>query len=125
MPKPVPFPFLLDALYPFEPVIRPMFGCHALYRGEKILLILRDRNDHTDSNGIWIATDAEHHESLRKEFPCLQSVHILSDGKGETRWQMIPMDDDDFETLAIRLCELVKAEDQRIGRVPKGKKKKK
>jgi len=125
MARTTPFPFLLDELYPFEPVIRLMFGCQALYRADKILLILRDRADHTDANGIWIATSAEHHESLRMEFPSMHSIGILSGGKGETAWQMISMYDEDFETSAVRLCELIKNNDERIGKIPKQKKKKK
>lgn len=121
----IPFPFLLDELYPFEPVIKPMFGCYALYREEKILLIVREKKDHTDANGIWIATSSAHHASLREEFPSMHSVYLLSEGKGETEWQMISMYDDDFESYAIRLCEMIKVFDERIGRIPKARKKKK
>ena len=101
-----------------------MFGCHSIYSQGKILFILRKREDHTDANGIWIATGKEHHKSLRNEFPALKSVHILSDGKGETNWQMIHEDEDDFEESAIKICELILRNDTRIGRIPKPKKKK-
>ena len=120
----IPFDFVLDHLFSMEPIVKPMFGCHAIYVGEKIMLILRNREDHQDSNGIWIATRSEHHASLRKEFPLMRSIAVLSEGKGETGWQMIGTDNDDFETSAIKLCDMIVRADERIGRVPKAKKKK-
>jgi hypothetical protein len=120
--KKIPFDFILDYLHPLEIKIRPMFGCHALYEREKILLVLRKREDHPNANGVWVATGKEHHESLKKEFPSLESVHILSNGKVETNWQMIQEDADDFEESAIRLCEIILKGDERIGKVPKPKK---
>jgi len=124
--KKVPFDFVLDYLLPLEPVVKPMFGCYAVYIGEKIMLVLRNRKDHSEANGIWIATSKEYHESLKKDFPSMQSVFILSEGKTETNWQMIPKDADDFETSAIKACELILANDKRIGRIPKpGKSKRK
>ena len=123
--KKIPFDFILDYLHPMEISIKPMFGCHAIYSNGKILLIVRKKNDHTDANGIWIATGKEHHERLRKKFPSMQSVYILSDGKNETGWQMIHENADDFEDSAIKLCELILKRDERIGKVPKARKKKK
>ena len=122
--KSVPFPFVLDALLPLEPSVRPMFGSHALYVGEKIMLVLRNRGEHPEANGVWIATSKEHHASLKKELPSMCSVYILSDGKAETNWQMIPLSEDDFEVAVIRACELILAADPRIGRVPKARKRK-
>ena len=124
-PKKLPFPFILEMLYPLQPVTKPMFGCHAVYVREKIMLILRQKETHDESNGVWIATSREHHDSLRKDFPSMHSVYVLSDGKGETDWQMIHADADDFESSAVRACELILKGDPRIGRVPKGRKKKK
>lgn len=101
-----------------------MFGCHAIYTEGKILLILRKKNDHTEANGVWIATGKEHHESLKKELPSLQSVYILSEGKSETNWQMIHEDADDFEESAVKICEMILRNDKRIGKIPNSKKKK-
>ncbi len=121
----IPFSFILDYLMPLEPRIRPMFGSHAIYVGEKIVFIVRDRKTHTECNGIWMATSYEHHKSLKKEFPNMHSVYVLSDGKGETGWQMLHAETDDFESAAIRACEMVLRGDERIGKIPKPKKKKK
>jgi hypothetical protein len=125
MKKKIPFEFILDHLHPLELAIRPMFGCHAIYAGGKILLIVRKKSDHTDANGVWIATGKEHHESLRKELSTMQSVYILSDGKGETGWQMIHEEADDFEEAVTKICGMILRGDERIGKVPKAKKKKK
>ncbi len=125
MKKKIPFEFILDYLHPLEVTIKPMFGCHAIYAGGKILLIVRKKEDHKDANGVWIATGKEHHESLKKDLPGMHSVYILSDGKGETGWQMIHEEANDFEEAVIKVCELISKGDERIGKIPKARKKKK
>lgn len=132
MKKKIPFEFVLDLLHPLELTIKPMFGCHAIYANGKIQLIVRKKEDHKDANGIWIATGKEHHESLKKELPNMHSVYILSDGKGEigpkgveTNWQMIHEKADDFEEAVGQVCSLILKGDERIGKVPKARKKKK
>jgi hypothetical protein len=118
--KPVPHAFVLDALAELSPWTRPMFGCLAVYVREKIVLILRDKhgNAATD-NGVWLATTKEHHESLRDDFPSMRSIAVL--GAGVTGWQMLPADHADFESAALRACELIQAGDPRIGKVPGSK----
>ena len=81
MKKRIPFEFILDYLHPLEITIKPMFGCHAIYSGGKILLIVRKKDTHTDANGIWIATERKHHASLKKDIPFLISISILSESK--------------------------------------------
>jgi len=114
-----PHEFVLDALAPVAPLTRPMFGCLAVYVEDKIVLILRDRHDSPADNGVWLATTAEHHESLRREFPRLRSIRLL--GRRVTHWQVLPAAAPDFEQAALRACELILARDQRIGKVPKGR----
>jgi len=145
--KPVPHAFVLDALAPLSPRTHPMFGCLAIYVGDKIhdifqgkaqdkaqdkiVLILRDKRDRTADNGVWLATTEEHHQSLRREFPNMRSIHVLGKnalgkkvlgkkmlGKKVTGWQVLPADAPDFEQAALRACELVLAGDPRIGKVP-------
>ena len=123
--KAVPHEFVLEALSTLLPAAQnprtnPMFGCLAIYVGEKIVLILRDRRDNTADNGVWLATTAEHHESLRGEFPNMRSIQVL--GEKITGWQVLPADSPDFEEAALRACELIAACDRRIGKVPKAKK---
>jgi hypothetical protein len=114
--KPVPHEFVLDAIAPLSPRTHSMFGCLAIYVEDKIVLILRDKLDHTADNGVWLATTNEHHQSLRQEFPNMRSIQVL--GKKVTGWQVLPSDAEDFEEAALRACELVLARDPRIGKVP-------
>jgi hypothetical protein len=115
--KSVPHAFVLEALERISPRTRPMFGCLAVYSGEKVVAMLRDKPARPADNGVWVATTAEHHQSLRAEFPSLRSIQLL--GKLETHWQVLPADAPDFEEAALELCELIIAGDSRIGRVPK------
>lgn len=113
----IPFEFVLEALAPLSPVTRPMFGCVAVYVDEKIVLVLRDRESSPGDNGVWIATTAEHHESLAGEFPSIRSIALFE--TPVTGWQVLPCEAPDFEESALRACELVLARDPRIGKVPK------
>lgn len=140
--KSVPHEFVLEALAELNPRTNPMFGCLAVYVGEKIVLILRDktraetgkRTSATyrlgkkdkprrvrveQDNGVWLATTVEHHQSLRTEFPNMRSIAVF--GKKVTGWQVLPADAPDFETAALRACQLVRDGDRRIGKVPKRK----
>jgi hypothetical protein len=114
--KPVPHPFVLEAIAALSPATRPMFGCLAVYVREKIVLILRDKRDQTGDDGVWLATTAEHHQSLRQEFPNMRSIRVL--GKKVTGWQVLPADAQDFEESALHACDLVLAQDPRIGKIP-------
>ena len=56
-----------------------MFGCTAIYAGEKIVLILRQKPSYERDNGVWLATTREHHDSLRENFPtCAPSSCLAS-----------------------------------------------
>lgn len=112
----VPHEFVLDALEPIGPVTKPMFGCLAVYVREKVVVILRDRRDHPADNGVWLATTAEHHDGLRREFPHMRSIQLF--GTPVTSWQVLPTDASDFEESALHACELILARDPRIGKVP-------
>jgi hypothetical protein len=119
MRAPIPFDFVLEELASLSPVTRPMFGCTAIYAGEKIVLIVRQKETDTQDNGVWIATVREHHESLVREFPSMRSISVL--GSGTTGWQVLPVDDPGFEDSAPRICGLILRGDVRIGKVPKQK----
>jgi len=122
MKKKIPFEFVLEELDRLHPRVRAMFGCYAIYIEEKMVLILRQREDFRDDNGVWLATLHEHHPSLKKEFPPLRSIGFF--GRRETVWQNIPADAADFEELALKACRLILKGDVRIGKIPKPKKKK-
>jgi hypothetical protein len=119
--KRVPHEFVLEALAAISPRTRPMFGCLAIYAGPKIVLILRDKRESPADNGVWLATTAAHHESLRGDFPNMRSIEAF--GTETTGWQVLPADSPDFEEASLRACELVIAGDVRIGKVPKQRRK--
>jgi hypothetical protein len=75
--KNIPFDFVLDYLTPLDVTVKPMFGFWAIYLNQKIVFILRQRDDHPETNGVWIATSQEHHESLKKELPSMCTISIL------------------------------------------------
>src|SRR5208283_4485505 len=114
--KPIPHAFVLDAISTLSPYTRPMFGCLAIYVKDKIVLVLRDKPTNTADNGVWLATTQEHHQSLRREFPNMRSIQVL--GQAVTGWQVLPVDAPDFESAALRACELVLGGDARIGKIP-------
>ena len=118
--KTIPFDFVIENLFSANPIVKPMFGAYAVYVGNKVVLILRDKND--SDSGIWLATSVEHHDSLRNDFPTMRSIEIF--GGGVSSWQVIHKDDDDFESNVNTICDMILRGDIRIGRIPKPKKKK-
>ncbi len=114
--KTMAFDFVLDSLHALNPVVKPMFGCHAVYVGTKIVLVTRNKEDHQYDNGVWIATTPEHHASLRKDFPMMRSIELL--GYGETSWQNIPSNSEVFEESVQKACDFIRSGDKRIGKVP-------
>jgi hypothetical protein len=114
----VPYEFLFDHLSGVDFSVKPMFGHHAVYVGERIVLFLIDKPDEAD-NGVCLATTAENIPSLVEEFPSLR--HLLTYGPDATDWRVLPADAPDFEESVVRACELISARDPRIGRIPKSK----
>lgn len=117
--RPVAYEFVLDELAALDPTTRPMFGATAVYIDEKIVFLLRERGRDAD-DGVWVCTDHEHHASLRRELPSLRSIEVFGI-EGETRWQVLPADADDFEESVLHACKLARARDPRLGRTPKPK----
>ena len=117
--KTIPHEFVLDAIASLAPETRPMFGCLAVYVGDKIVLVLRDKRDPAADNGVWLATTEEHHRSLRREFPNMRSIQVF--GKPVTGWQVLPADAPNFEEAALHACDLILANDPRIGKIPRSR----
>ena len=120
--KIIPFEFILDELAELNLHTKPMFGAYGVYVENKIILILRDKNQDADS-GVWLATTGEHHSSLQKIFPSMRSIAVF--GPGPTGWQVLPLDAEDFEDSVLKACELILQNDVRIGKIPKTKMRKK
>ena len=115
----IPYDFVLETLASIRPHTHPMFGCLAVYVGDKIMLALRRRESAPQDNGVWLATTCDHHASLKREFPAMRSISVL--GSGVTGWQILPEQADDFEESVLRACRLILNRDPRIGKVPKKK----
>ena len=118
--KPIPFRFVLEELEARQPLVKPMFGCQAVYFGEKLVLFLCDLDKWAEQKGLWLPTTAEHYTSLVQEF---SSARPLTPGKlNKSPWLLLPVGAPDFEAQALRACELILRGDPRIGRVPEQKK---
>jgi hypothetical protein len=112
-----PFQFVLDELLPIRPAIRQMFGFTYVYLDEKLLLSLRESAKQPQYNGVWLYTQAEHIDSLRREFPQLPRRCFWKSAKSGSGWIILASRLEDFEEYAFRACELILSSDQRIGRV--------
>ena len=105
--KPAPFEFVLEAIASLNPSTKRMFGCVAVYVKGKIVFLLCDKTDSPDC-GVWLATTAMHHESLRVDFP---NMRRIVEFWRITGWQNLPANSPDFEEAALKACELVLAGD--------------
>jgi len=117
--KRTPFKFVIEHLETLNPITKPMFGCTAVYVENKIVIILRSKNENEEDNGVWLATTPEHHLSLKQEFPKMRSISIF--GSKPSGWQILPASASDFESSVVKACELILLGDQRIGKIPKQK----
>jgi hypothetical protein len=116
--KRIPFQFVLDELMSIRPVVKQMFGFTYLYLDDRLLFGLREQPAKPNTNGIWIFTEAEHLDSLRREFPLLSRHYFWKSGnKG---WVVLTTKNENFEEYAYKACELVLRGDRRLGRVTRG-----
>jgi hypothetical protein len=111
------FSFIFEELADLGIESKPMFGARGVYFDGKIVFILRDRPSSPRDNGMWLATTSEHHASLLQDFPEMRSIELF--GPGPTGWQNIPLENEDFEESALKVCRLIRARDPRIGKIPK------
>jgi hypothetical protein len=118
-----PYPFILDALAPLEPEVRPMFSGFAVYLGEKIVLMLRDSPKQPEDNGVWLVFSETANladPGIRKDFPSIRLIKLL--GGKIAHWRLIPADSATFESEALHACELLLKHDGRFGRIPQSRK---
>lgn len=121
-PSKPPYPFVLDALAPLHPEVRRMFSGFAVYSGNLLILMLRNRPTGLRDNGVWLvlaeATDPDN-ATLRRDFPSLRRIELL--GGKITHWLLIPSDTPTFETESLHACELLLHRYPRLGRIPKSR----
>lgn len=118
--KPAPHEFVLDAIASLSPYTHPMFGCLPVYLKDKIVLFYASK---PQAPRITEYGSLPRRNTLpRQPTPGIPQLAVYSDlGKSVTGWQVLPADAPDFESAALRACELVLAEDPRIGKVPEGR----
>jgi hypothetical protein len=117
-----PYPFILEALDPLEPEVRPMFSGFAVYVGDKIVVMLRDSPKNPQDNGVWLVfseTAKLDDPKMRRDFPSLRLIDLL--GGKISHWRLIPADSSTFESEALHACDLLLKHDSRLGRVPKSR----
>ena len=110
----LPYDFVLQYLYPVRPTVQKMFGCYGLFIDKKNVLLLRDRENNPEFNGVFVATNPEHFDELSKEIHSSQMDFDL-DGSQHS-WIFISEDLDDFNEKVKLACEMIKAGDKRIGK---------
>lgn len=110
----VPYDFVLRYLYPVRPQIRKMLGGYALFVNKKNIMLLRERENHPEYNGIFVATQPEYFDALEAEIHA-SPMEFDIDGS-EHCWIFISEDLEDFDAKVKIACELVKAGDERIGK---------
>ncbi|MFY9610884.1 MAG: hypothetical protein WAU45_20025 [Blastocatellia bacterium] len=110
-----PFQFVLDELLPIRPAVRRMFGFTYVYLDGKLLLSIRNSVKQPRFNGVWLYTQAEHIDGLRKEFPLLPRRSFWRSGKNG--WVILASALEEFEEYAFKACELILRGDQRVGRI--------
>lgn len=115
----VPFPFVLEELFPVRPTVKQMFGFTHIYLGERLVCSLRDSAKQSATNGMWLYTTVDQIESLSKEFPELPRRNVWRSGKNG--WVILSSKLTVFEEYALRACELILRGDRRVGRVTRGR----
>jgi hypothetical protein len=118
-PKPartIPFDFVLDEIAARQPSTRPMFGCTAVYLDERIVFVLRKKDSQDD--GVWVAYEPAHERAVLQLLPTLQPISLFGDSHG---WRKLAADSASFEDDVLRACALVRAGDERLGKVPQSR----
>ncbi|HKR59818.1 MAG TPA: hypothetical protein VJS64_08775 [Pyrinomonadaceae bacterium] len=118
--KNLPYSFVFEELAILNVTSKPMFGFMYVYLGEKLILLLRERENQPERNGLWLATTSEHLASLREEFPLLPSSCVIHSDKNG--WLFLPARLEIFESYAVKACGLIANGDTRIGVVAAGQK---
>jgi hypothetical protein len=120
--KSIPHPFILEALAPLHPEVRPMFSGHAVYIGDKVVFMLRDHLKSQQDNGLWLVlseTTDPASPALREEFPSIRKIELL--GNKIHHWLILPSDSPNFESESLHAVDLALAHDPRLGRIPKSR----
>lgn len=119
----------VEDLLPENTIRKPMFGGLAYYLEQKLILCLFE-DDSTRSyknkkfdfalwNGCLFPADRENHPELFKKFPFLINHPVLP------KWLYLPLETEDFESLAQQVLREIRKGSPLLGTIPKPKKSKK
>ncbi len=111
----LPYTFVLKALYPLRPAIKKMLGGYALFRNKKLLMLLRETHKSPEYNGIFIAVIPDFFQELQQEIHTSKMEFDLDGSKNS--WIFISEDLPNFEQKVELACNLIKNEDERIGKI--------
>lgn len=109
----IAYPFVLDRLAKLALSTRPMFGCTAVYDGDEVLFILREKGD--DSDGVWVAFDEAREGEALAALPNLVKIGLLPNVRC---WRMLAASSDTFEEDVLAACRLAQRADRPIGKIP-------
>jgi hypothetical protein len=112
-PRPVAYPFVLDALEDHEPTTRPLFGSTAVYLGERVFFILRQKGDSDD--GVWVAFDEDREADALAALPNMTRITRLPNVRC---WRKLAASRPSFEDDVLEACRLAGAADGPLGKIP-------
>lgn len=102
----------------FEPLeresgyrLKRMFGCDAAYIDGVLYLVVADQDE--PWNGLMVCTSKDRHAALIEAMPALHPHPVLG------KWLYVSQSHPAFEAVTEQLVALVLARDERIGVVPK------
>src|SRR5262249_55208421 len=96
----LPYQFVLDELESLRPRVKRAFGLIYVYLGDRMLLLMRASDKLPSTNGIWLYTELQHLESLRREFPSVPRHHFWKSGRNA--WVILSANKGDFEEQAFK-----------------------
>jgi hypothetical protein len=91
-------------------VVRPMFGCRAVYVSGRMVLVLAASEE--PWRGVLVPTERAHHAALIADCPALRPHLVLP------KWLYLPEAAASFERDAAWLVARVRAGDPRVGIEP-------
>jgi hypothetical protein len=91
-------------------VVRAWFGFLACYVHGRLMLVLADKRP--PWSGILVPCDQERHPAMRALMPALRVHSVLG------KWLLLPATAASFEDDALRLVDLARADDARLGIEP-------
>lgn len=104
-PRPsVAYEFVLELLAGLPISTRAMFGSTAVYVGEQVVFILRQRGDGDD--GVWLAFEPGREEEVQRALPRLARIDALPNVRN---WRKLAASEPSFEDDVQEACALVRA----------------